>query len=268
MSITNRDGLVSALATSLKLTTMKASITGLTAGVLSSLWRATGFPSQAVIPSTATPCTRSTTGAFYLPSTTGTESLYLGKASLSLNLAGNIFIADRLANMGGLNGTLTTAQAVNLDLTQASSEGRCVLDGSDSLWFIEVYTATGATAVTATVTYTNSSGVAGRTTTVSLAGSRPASCFLPIFPNALDNGIRSIQSITLSATTGTVGNFGVTAVRSVAELPVVLSNTGIVADYASLGLPVIKSTSCIMFYILTTSTSTGILMGSLDILRG
>jgi hypothetical protein len=63
-----------------------------------------------------------------------------------------------------------------------------------------------------TVSYTNQAGVSGRTTAVqAIGGSGNSSTgrmiFLPL--QAGDTGVRSVESVTLIATTGTAGNFGV-----------------------------------------------------------
>jgi len=266
MAITNRDTLVNALAASVNYKIFKASNASLTAGVISSLWRTLGNPTQGAIPTTSAVCTNGLLGSFILPSIT-TEKLYIGKASLSLGVAGNIFIMDRLAHRGGLVGNIATAQTVNLDIATPVSQNRCLANGSNVQWYLEWYAATGATAVTATINYTNYNDVTGRTTTVALAATRPISCMLPILPASGDLGIKSIQTVTLSATTGTAGNFGVTAIKQIAEVPIILANTGSIVDYAGLGLPEISSDSCIMFSVLTSTTSSGLLMGSIDILK-
>jgi len=266
MAITNRDTLVNALAASINYKIFKASNASLTAGIISSLWRSAGNTTAGAIPTTSAECTDYLPGSFILPSVT-TEKLYVGKVSLSLGVAGNIFIMDRLSHMGGLNGTLATAQTVNLDITTPVSQNRCLANGSNVQWYLEWYAATGSTAVTSTITYTNHADVTGRTTTVALAATRPISCMLPILPASGDLGIKSIQTVTLSATTGTSGNFGVTATKQIAEVPIILANTGSIVDYAGLGLPEISADSCIMFSVLTSTTSTGLLIGSIDILK-
>lgn len=264
--ITTRDQLIAALADSYKCRFYKASIASQTAGILCSFWKATGFPAVGVTPTTPTYCNSSTTGAFQLPSVTS-ELLYIGKIGAALTTAGQLILFDRLSHMGGLNGTLVTAQTVNLDIATPASQGRCGVDGKNVLWCLEFYTATGATAVTATISYTNESDVAGKTTTVALAATRPAGCLLPILPSGTDIRIKSIQSVTLSATTGTAGNFGVTAITRQLEIPMVAANVGAVLDYAGTCLEQVSPNSCLMFGLLPSTTSTGNLLGSFEILK-
>jgi len=117
---------------------------------------------------------------------------------LSSNSATDVQIHDRLAHMGGLNGTLTTAQTVGVDVSVSALDSRRGDSSySDVQWWLEWYTATGSTAVTATVSYTNAAGVSGKTTTVYIAASLAASRMLPIIGSG-GEFIKSIQSVTLS----------------------------------------------------------------------
>lgn len=265
--ITTRDQLIAAIADSYKCRFYKASIASQTAGIMCSFWKAAGFPTVGVTPTTAAYCTSATVGGFQLPSVI-TELLYIGKLGAALTTAGQLILFDRLANMGGLSGIVATAQTVNLDIVTPASQGRCGTDGKNVLWCFEWYTATGATAVTATISYTNESDVAGRTTTVALAATRPVGCLLPILPNSADARIKSIQTITLSATTGTAGNFGVTAITRQLEIPMVAANVGAILDYAGTCLEQVSPNSCLMFGLLPSTTSTGNLLGSFEILKG
>ena len=269
MAITNRDGLVSSLAAATGVDVIKASIGSQTAGNRVSLWRATGYPVQPSIPST-TPVNpdNTTVGDILLPTVT-TEKIYLARIGFTSGIAGQLIIMDRLAHLGGLSGTVTTAQTCsNIDIATPAANGRCLSDGSDVQWYLEWYTATGGTAVTATINYTNTANTSGRTTTVSLAATRPIGYVAPIYPAAADSGIKSIQSVTLSATTGTAGNFGVTAYKYITDLPLIIANTGVVSDYASIGLPEIKPTSHLVYHYITISTSTGNIFSNLLFIKG
>ena len=74
------------------------------------------------------------------------------------------------------------------------------------------YSTVGGTATTVTISYTNSAGVSGRTSTATSfggSGFNQLGFLIPIPLQAGDTGIRSIESVTLAATTGIAGNFGV-----------------------------------------------------------
>jgi len=193
------------------------------------------------------------------------------------NLAAmTVEIHDRLMHMGGLNGTLTTAQTAGVDIAAnlASSNMAARIGGanySDIQWWLEWYTATGATAVTATVGVTYNDGSTG-TLSAALAATRPASFMLPLngLIPAADSGkyIRSVNTVTLSATTGTAGSFGVTATRPRMTLPLNIANKTEAADWQMLGLPEIINSSCLFPLVLTSVTSTGTLRGGGKLIHG
>lgn len=272
MTITTLDGLIDALGNSgTQLVINKASISSQVAGGFTSLWRATGTPAQGATPAAAAICTNALTGCFAFTNPTAPARSYLARLfALSANSGTDIQIHDRLAHMGGLSGTVTTAQTVNVDVSGTASNidnRRGASDYSDVQWWLEWYTATGSTAVTATVTYTNAAVTTGRTTTVPLTASVGASRMLPIIGNG-GEFIQSVQSVQLSATTGTAGSFGVTATRSQAGVSLGLANSGVVADWAYLGLPRIHDTACLFIIMVPGTTSSGALYGSGKLVQG
>lgn len=270
MAISTIDGLVNALGNSAQqLVINKASIASQAIGIPCSLWRATGTPGQGAIPTTAATCTSALTGAFAFTNPTGGMSSYLGRAMLMCgNAATDIQFHDRLAHMGGLSGIVATAQTAGVDASVVGLDNRRgASDYSDVQWWLEWYTATGGTAVTATITYTNVAGTTGRTTTVALAATRQAGMFLPIIGLG-GEFIKSVQSVTLSATTGTQGSFGVTATRALGSVSCPAANSSVVADWAYLGLPKIGNDACIMMVCLPGTTSSGTVYGTGKIIQG
>lgn len=235
------------------------------AGLYSSLWLAAGWPAAGAAPTSAAVPTQALAGCWAPnevdPPASHTSRL-LHDSLIQVTSYGTYMLADRLGHMGGLSGTVTTAQTVSVVLTTPSSNARCASNGSDVSWWLEWYTATGATGVTATITYTNQSGTSGQTTTVSVPASTPAGRMLPI--NVLasgDTSIQSIQSVTLSATTGTAGNFGVTALKTLDTFygAYQAAGMGIVHDFATCGMPQVGTGACLFFYCLPQSSSSGIL---------
>lgn len=267
MAITGLDSLIVALKDSTKCRFYKPSLSNTAAGQIHSLWRSNGFPTLGAIPTTAAVCNDTTVGSWDLPAM-GTDKLYLAKLAASSTVAGQLILFDRLCAVGGLSGTVITAQTVGLDLVIPAAQGRCGADGTGVLWVLEWYADTGATAVTATISYTNESGVAGRATTVALAATRRISTCLPILPNTSDLRIKSIETVTLSATTAAAGNFGVTAYVRHAEAPMAVANIGVVLDYAGLALDDITENSCMSLALVCTSTTTGNLLGSFEVVVG
>ena len=278
MTISTRDQLISALGNnSSRFVIDKASIASQAAGTFVSLWRATGQPGQGAIPAAAAVCDHTLTGAIGFTQQVAPATSYGAWANaLCSNSAMTLELHDRLMHMGGLNGTLTTAQTVNLDLNANLASGNLNKRKGDAnfsevQWWLEWYTATGATAVTATVAVTYNDGTTG-TLSASLVATRPASFMMPLnglIPSAAAGKyIRDVDSVQLSATTGTAGSFGVTATRPRMTMPLALANRMEVFDWAALGLPEIANSSCLFPVILTSTTSTGTVRGGCKLAHG
>ena len=277
--IENIDNLVKALGNnSSRIVLDKASIASQTANSYCSLWRATGQPGQGAIPTVVATCNNTTVGTIGFNQQTSPSTSYGAYLEIATgNAAMTMELHDRLANMGGLNGTLTTAQSVNLDLntllaTNNIDTRKGDANYSDVQWWLEWYTATGVTAVTATIVVTYNDGTTGNLSVLSFAATRPASHMIPLnslIPSAQSGKfIRGIVSVTLSATTGTAGNFGVTVTRPRMTLSSPFANFKFIADWAQLGLPEIYNSSAIFPIVLTSTTSTGTVRGGGKIAHG
>lgn len=279
MTITTRDELIAALGgNSSRLVLDKASVANAAAGQFHSLWRATGQPGQGAIPTSAAVCNDSLTGCFSFAQQTAPATSYLAWThALCVTAGQTIEIHDRLMHMGGLSGTVTTAQnaLVDLDANLATDDLAARIGDSnysDVQWWLEWYTDTGASVVTATVNVTYNDGSSGNLTAVSLAATRRASFMQPLnfLIPAASSGlfIRDVNTVTLSATTGTAGSFGVTATRPRAIMPVDLANKQQVFDWAMLGLPEIYNNSCLFPITIAATTSTGAVRGGGKIAHG
>lgn len=278
MTITTLDGMFNALANnSSRLVIDKASIANAAAGQFHSLWRATGQPGQGAIPTAAAVCNSALVGGFNFSQQSAPNTSYVGYLeAVCQNNAVTLEVHDRLMHMGGLNGTLTTAQAVNLDLNGVTADNMANRIGdanySDVQWWLEWYTDTGATVVNATVAVTYSDGTTGNLTAVSLAATRRASFMQPLnglIPAAQSGKfIRGIVSVTLSATTGTAGSFGVTATRPRVSLASPLANIKWSADWAALPVSEVPNGSCLFLVQIAGTTSTGTVRGGGKIAHG
>ena len=185
-------------------------------------------PGAGATPSTAAACDANTVGALLTdPKITSlTNSYYASMVEMAgANRANQSFILiDRLSHQGGLSGTATGAQTTNLPtaaLTRYTS-------GVGVMAALEVYSAVGASATTASVSYTNQDGTSGRTSKdVAFGGADDGNTgqrrfiILPLQDG--DTGVRSVESVTLAASTGTAGNFGVTLVKPILLLPNVMA---------------------------------------------
>ena len=276
--ITNRDQLIDALANnSSRIVIDKASIANSAVGQYHSLWRATGQPGPGAVPTAAANCSQSTVGGMKFSQQTAPAKSYLAYLeAVSSVSASTMEVHDRLMHMGGLNGTLTTAQTVGIDFNGATADNMAErigdADCSDIQWWLEWYTDTGATVTTATVAVTYSDGTTGNLTGVSLAATRRASFMQSlnglIPAAAAGKFIRSVNTVTLSATTGTAGNFGVTATRLRGTLFMPIANAKFSADWASLPINTIPNSACPFIAVLASTTSTGLLRGGGKIAHG
>ena len=279
MAITSRDQLIQALGNnSSRFILDKANITSQAAGTYVSLWRAIGQPGQGAIPAATAVCNNTTLGGIGFRQQTSPSTSYGSYMEVATsNSAMTVEIHDRLAHMGGLVGNLATAQTVSLDLSTLGATNNISnrigdTNYSDVQWWLEWYTATGATAVTVTVNVTYNDGTTGALAAASLAATRPVGFMLSL--NALipaaSSGkyIRAVNTVTLSATTGTAGSFGVTATRPRMTLAAPIANMKFVADWAQLGFPEIFNESCLFPIVLTSTTSTGTVRGGGKISHG
>ena len=279
MAITTRDQLIDAMCNnSSRLVIDKASLSNAAAGQFHSLWRATGQPGQGAVPAAAARCTNALVGSLQFTQQVAPAKSYLAiLEGLCSNNATTLEIHDRLMHMGGLNGTLATAQTADVDLNaNLASDNLTERIGdsnfSDVTWWLEWYSDTGGTAVTATVNVTYNDGTSGNLTGISLAATRRASFMVPLngYIPAADSGkyIRDVNTVTLSATTGAAGSFGVTATRYRAALYKPVASARFTADWACLGLPSIPNSACLMLIQLAGTTSTGAIRATGKIVHG
>ncbi|MCP9849214.1 hypothetical protein [Cyanobium sp. Morenito 9A2] len=263
MAITTRDQLIAALANSRHALFDKASVANAVAGRFYSLWRATGQPGQGAIPAAQVACTKALLGALPFDNQVLPVANYLALVDVATSLAtATLEIHDRLCHQGGLVGNVATSQTTNLPLTLAgvSAERIGPADHSQMQWWLEWYTDTGGTGVNATVAVTYSDDTTGNIV-VALAATSRASGLYQILPEAGKTGIKAVNSVILSLTTGTAGSFGVTCTRYRAGFFTVVANKAEVFDWAGLGLPQIANDACLALITLCTTTTTGVAKG-------
>lgn len=278
MAITTLDGMFNALANnSSRLVIGKASIANAVAGQFHSLWRATGQPGQGAIPTAAAVCNSALLGGFQYTQQTAPATSYIGYLeAVCSNSSVTLELHDRLIHRGGLVGNVATAQTAGVDLNGVTADNMAERIGdvnfSDVQWFLEWYTDTGATVATATVNVTYNDGTTGNLTGVSLAATRRASFMQPLnwlIPGA-DSGkfIRAVNTVTLSVSTGTAGNFGVTATRQRSSLLCPVANLKWSADWAALPVSEIPNSSCLFLLEIAGTSSTGTVRGCGKIAHG
>ena len=194
------------------------------------------------------------------------QTRYLGYMDYSATTVGSILVYDRVWACSGFSGIVTSAQTVS---SFPSPIPRPDSFGTGLKIWVEWYTATGSTASNITCSYTNSAGVSGRSTvSTAIPTSMPANRMIKLPLAGGDTGVQSVQSITLSASTGTAGNFGITLMRPLAQISNPVANLSFTKDFAGLGLPIVNDHAAISFIQFGTTTSTGIQLANFSILEG
>lgn len=279
MTISGMDGLINSMGNnSSRIIIDKTNIANAAAGQYHSLWRALGYPGQGAIPTTAAVTSNSTVGCLGFTQQTAPATSYFGQFEAIVANAGmTVEIHDRLMHMGGLSGTVTTSQTVNVDL--AANLATSNLDArkgdanySDVQWWLEWYTDTGATGSTATINVTFNDGTSNNLTGVGVGGTQRASRMIPLnsLIQAADSGkyIRDVNSLSLTPSTTVAGNFGVTATRYRGAVYCPVANGRFVSTWAELGMTEIFNNSCLFPIVLANATNTGAVRGTGKIIHG
>lgn len=202
----------------------------LVAGRPASLWALGGAPGAGSFDSTLNGVTLSSTSALvngqiphYDPAS---GNAYLARFAAKATQAGVVMLMDRLWHNGGFTITSTGSQSI----TSPTWPSRCPTSGTDDtaattghgvMLAVEVSAATGAGTPTITVGYTNSANTASRTATniIATVASSAIGATYFIGLQAGDTGVRSVQSLTLSAT-WTSGTINLVAYRYLTEVTV------------------------------------------------
>ena len=169
---------------------------------------------------------------------------------------------------------VTTAQTTNLPINLSTlgvvSDRIGAANFSEINWYLEVYTDGGATASNATIGVIYNDNSSGNLNVVAVGGTLRAGQCIHLNPFKLINGlyIKGITGVTLSAATGTVGNFGFTAVRELANCSNDVAQKRENFDWAKLGLPEIPAGACVFPMIYPVSTSSGVVKSNGKIIYG
>lgn len=263
MAIITMDGLVAALPGQV-LPFYKASATSKAAGTFHSLWTVAGTPGAGSTPSTGSgqACTSSTAGALSFVNPSSPSLTYLARALANTATVGSLTIYDRLVTTSGLSGTSTGTQTITSTALTRYTSGVGV-----TAW-IEWYTATGGTQANLTFTYTNDAGTTAQTAPVLAFQATPVAGQMQPIPLNGKDGIRVAESATLSVSTGTAGNFGITLMRRLLTIPLPLANSGVAMDAFAAGLQKIEDNACLAFMVWCSTTSTGIMHGEISLAQG
>lgn len=232
---------------------MKASVSNAQAtGTFTSLWTVAGNPPAGAVPGAAATCTSATTGAVPFTNPAGGVTTYV--TSLVLNgggttAPGSMIAYDRLQHMGGLSGTVTTAQTVNLAVPASRN---ALADLSNIEWYVECYTTLGTTSQTLTVSYTNTASGAG-SVAVTIPVSYRAANMIRIVPTTAGDIIQTINTCTLGGSTGTAGSFGFTCLRRISSVQSAWGFKSLNSTAFQTALGIVPNNACIAFAVLFNS---------------
>lgn len=255
-SITTMNSLVAAedAAAGLNEPWAKGSLTA-TNGAMSSLWTAGGNPAAGAAQGSndGAVCDKSTTGAFsrLVNAGVGRNHVLLWEG-FGPNVSA-VVLYDRLWHSSGHSGTVTGPTAFTQPALTRYTDGVGV-----EAW-LDVYTAIGSTSRVATISYTHPTLGSGKSATANTIVSQAAGQCVR-FTGPETDAITSIQSVGLSATTGTAGNYGLTLRKQIA---VVTAATGNVKDAIRAALREVKADACLEILVLATTTTTGAVQGNL-----
>ena len=247
----------------------KNSVTS-TAAKLMSIWTAT--PNAGAIPTTPVACNANTAGAILAEPRLSslTNAYFIAQLELAsfANAFTSLVLIDRLSHQGGLSGAATAVQTANLPTAALPR----YTDGEGVMAAIEIYVALGTLAQTVTVSYTNQAGVAGRISkpvVIGAASDNAVGRFIPIPLQDDDTGLRSVESVTPSSSTGAAGNYGITLYKPLMLIPNISNQVHamqqrclnpFVGGYGC--SPEIIDDACLAFLALSNISSTGAVHGA------
>jgi hypothetical protein len=230
-----------------------------------SLWTYDGMPAGGAVPTVGAIPDRTTQGAIPFTAATGGRDLHLIGASVTPLTAGVYLLYDRLFHIGGLSGTSTADQDVQD--SPASPALTRNTNGEGNIAWYEIYTIIGTSTTTLTMTYTNQAGTGSQTSTINIGatGFREVTRAQRIPLAAGDTGIQAVEKVKLTATTGTLGNFGITIAQPLAWIPVGVGGTAGWRDYTTglPGIPVINPDACLALMFIPNAATAPEVWGSI-----
>jgi hypothetical protein len=273
MSFATFDDLISGLcaSTAQNISTYKVSQTAEGAGTYHSLWAASGnYPSAGTTPaaygSAPSPdwrSTNATVGAIPFTNPGGSAESRLAAFGAVGTTVGRLILYDRLWACSGFSGTVTSAQTIYNASSYPVNRGAANGLGVEA--WIEFYGAVGATTTTFTLSFRNTADATVSATYTHPANAESVGQIVPmIFPSGC-TGVRYPISMTVGVTTTGAGNFGVTLLRRIAEVPLSIVNIGEMYDFAKLGFPKIETNACLALMVLCSATNTGNIRAQLNI---
>lgn len=217
-----------------------------------SLWTFDGQPSGGSAPGSVAAPNNDTIGGLRQTDPGGGRQKWMTSFQNWLSSGqGSVLLYDRLLHVSGLSGTLTTAQPVGGGITRYTGSE----SWNNEIWY-EIYSPIGSTATTITASYTDQDGNLATSVATTIGGTNHSGQTRaePLKLAAGDTGVRGVASVTLAASTGTAGDFGITILRPIAELNFLQVGGGGLISYLEL-VPEIKTDACLALMYTPHSTA-------------
>ena len=246
----------------------------ITTGRRVSLWEYAGLPGGAAINGGGLPTfgTPPTTVAMQTDNTTiggllqtnpspGTQK-WLTQFWAAGLVGGVLILYDRLAHCAGFVGTTTTQTLTN------QMEPSRYTDGLGNFAFLEINTLIGTTGQTVTMTYVDQDDNSDTSTARTIGGTgfreTQRAIMLPL--DAGDTGIKSIQGITLSGSTGTAGGMNLVLGHPLAYIGLASAGASGFRDFSTgmPGLIEIKEDACLCLLWVPQTTTAPELFGGIS----
>jgi len=267
MAITTLDG---ALAGMKPPSYFSKAVTGtMVAGRPFSPFYLAGVPGAAAAPTPGLSGAALTSYAGQIPIPAASNNTHLARFSgVSSAQAGMLLLCDRLWHNSGFTITSTGAQTVN-SVAWPARDANGSTNGVGVQLGVEISGATGAGTPTITVSYTDQDNNAGATgtNTVATVATSAAGTFYPIGLATGDTGVRSVQTLTLSAT-WTSGTMHLVAYRVLATLELGAAGLPNAIDALTSGMPRLYDTSVPFLIFIPQTTTTTQLSGSVVYTQG
>lgn len=267
MAITTLDGAIAGMQ---PMRQFAKAVTGtMVAGRPISTWGLGGNPGAGSYDTTLNGVTRDRTTAGAIDFTNPSSgNSYLASFLGSATIAGTLILCDRIWENGGYTITSTSAQNSTTP-TFGSRDNAASSNGDGYLAGVEISSATGAGTPTITLGYTNQSGTASRSATNSDAtvASSAARTFYRLGLQSGDTGIRSVQSLTLSAT-WTSGTMNLVVYRPLKSIPITSAFVPAQLDAVTAAFARVMDSSCLFFLFVPSTTTTSNISGEVGWTQG
>jgi hypothetical protein len=251
----------------------KAASGTLVSGRPTSYWATPGIPGPGVYDTTLNgvildSSVNPVAGQIPFDNPTGILEARLSRFICGASQIGAILLCDRLWHNGGINITSTALQLITSPTWPARDEaGGTTGIGVNVAVGVSGLTGAGVPAIT--LGYTNSDGIAGKTnnTIIAPVAAAPAGTFYPFALNGGERGVRSVQSVQLSAS-WTSGTINLVAYRVLASVDI--PNAGAVnsIDPITGGLPRMYTGAVPFLLFIPSTTTTNLLWGSVGYSHG